>query len=209
MILYFRNRKMAKLNTENRKSLRNMLPETLEANGNALSLADPGRGSARDADAPPGCNFFYFYRPQQLREVNVFTSLFQEFCPRVGRVCVYPMHTPPGMHAPWTCTPPGHTPLGMHPPGHAHSPWWILREMQSMSEQYASYWNAFLSCSFQEKRLNNSFYAHLRSRGHIKGSKGALQIFLWLMVLCENGHFSQILHFCLHFGYDFKGLKMS
>ena len=45
-------------------------------------------------------------------------------------------------------------------------------------------------------------------RGHIRASKGTLQIFLWLMVLCENRHFSQILHFCLHFGCDFKGSKM-
>ena len=45
-------------------------------------------------------------------------------------------------------------------------------------------------------------------RGHIRASKSALQIFLWLIVLCENGHFSQILHFCLHFRCDFKGLKM-
>ena len=36
-------------------------------------------------------------------------------------------------------------------------------------------------------------------RGHIKASKGALQIILQLMVLCKNGHFSQILHFCLYF----------
>ena len=32
-------------------------------------------------------------------------------------------------------------------------------------------------------------------RGHIRTSKGAFKIFLWLMVVCENGHFSQILHF--------------
>ena len=32
-------------------------------------------------------------------------------------------------------------------------------------------------------------------RGHIRASKGALTIFLWLTVVCENGHFSQILHF--------------
>ena len=30
-------------------------------------------------------------------------------------------------------------------------------------------------------------------RGHIRASKGAVKIFLWLMVVCEN--FSQILHF--------------
>ena len=41
-----------------------------------------------------------------------------------------------------------------------------------------------------------------------RASKGALKFFQWLTVLCENGHFSQILHFCLHFGCDFKGLKM-
>ena len=32
-------------------------------------------------------------------------------------------------------------------------------------------------------------------RGHIRLSKGALKIFLWLTVVCENWHFSQILHF--------------
>ena len=32
-------------------------------------------------------------------------------------------------------------------------------------------------------------------RGHIRVSKGALKNFLWLMVVCENWHFSQILHF--------------
>ena len=26
-------------------------------------------------------------------------------------------------------------------------------------------------------------------------SKGALKFFLWLMVVCKNSHFSQILHF--------------
>ena len=46
-------------------------------------------------------------------------------------------------------------------------------------------------------------------RGHIRASKGTLQIFLWLMVLCENWHFSQILHFFLHFDCNFKGLKIS
>ena len=35
------------------------------------------------------------------------------------------------------------------------------------------------------------------SRGHIRASKGVLQIFLWLMVLCENWHFSEMLHFWL------------
>ena len=32
-------------------------------------------------------------------------------------------------------------------------------------------------------------------RGHIRTSKGAFKIFLRLMVVCENGHFSKILHF--------------
>ena len=32
-------------------------------------------------------------------------------------------------------------------------------------------------------------------RGHIRPSKGAFKIFLWLTVVCENRHFSQILHF--------------
>ena len=32
-------------------------------------------------------------------------------------------------------------------------------------------------------------------RGHIRASKGALQVFLWLTVVSENLHFSQILHF--------------
>ena len=32
-------------------------------------------------------------------------------------------------------------------------------------------------------------------RGHIRVSKSALKIFLWLTVVCENCHFSQILHF--------------
>ena len=32
-------------------------------------------------------------------------------------------------------------------------------------------------------------------RGHIRTSKGAFKIFLWLMVVCENRHFIQILHF--------------
>ena len=32
-------------------------------------------------------------------------------------------------------------------------------------------------------------------RGHIRASKGALKVFLWLTVVCENSHFSQILHF--------------
>ena len=32
-------------------------------------------------------------------------------------------------------------------------------------------------------------------RGHIRVSKSALKIFLWLTVVCENWHFSQILHF--------------
>ena len=32
-------------------------------------------------------------------------------------------------------------------------------------------------------------------RGHIRTSKGAFKNFLHLTVVCENGHFSQILHF--------------
>ena len=32
-------------------------------------------------------------------------------------------------------------------------------------------------------------------RGHIRVSMGTLKIFLWLTVVCENLHFSQILHF--------------
>ena len=32
-------------------------------------------------------------------------------------------------------------------------------------------------------------------RGHIRASMGALKVFLRLMVVCENRHFSQILHF--------------
>ena len=32
-------------------------------------------------------------------------------------------------------------------------------------------------------------------RGHIRVSKSALKFFLWLTVVCENGHFIQILHF--------------
>ena len=32
-------------------------------------------------------------------------------------------------------------------------------------------------------------------RGHIRAYMGALKVFLQLMVVCENGHFSQILHF--------------
>ena len=45
-------------------------------------------------------------------------------------------------------------------------------------------------------------------RGHIRAFKDALQMFLWLMVLCEIDIFSQILHFCLHFGCSFRGSKM-
>ena len=45
-------------------------------------------------------------------------------------------------------------------------------------------------------------------RGHIRVSKGALQSFLWLIVLCENSHFCRILHFCLHFSRNFDGSKM-
>ena len=32
-------------------------------------------------------------------------------------------------------------------------------------------------------------------RGHITASMGVLKVFLRLMVVCENSHFSQILHF--------------
>ena len=32
-------------------------------------------------------------------------------------------------------------------------------------------------------------------RGHIGASKGGFKIFLWLTVVCENRHFSSILHF--------------
>ena len=32
-------------------------------------------------------------------------------------------------------------------------------------------------------------------RGHIRASKGALKLFLWLVVVCKNLHFSQFLHF--------------
>ena len=32
-------------------------------------------------------------------------------------------------------------------------------------------------------------------RGHIRPSMGALKVFLRLTVVCENSHFSQILHF--------------
>ena len=32
-------------------------------------------------------------------------------------------------------------------------------------------------------------------RGHIRASMGALKVFLRLTVVCENRHFSQILHF--------------
>ena len=35
------------------------------------------------------------------------------------------------------------------------------------------------------------------SRGRLRASKDALQFFLQLTVLCENQHFSQILHFVL------------
>ena len=44
-------------------------------------------------------------------------------------------------------------------------------------------------------------------RGHIRGSKGALKIFLWLMVVCENWHLSQILHFVFISAVILKGRK--
>ena len=44
-------------------------------------------------------------------------------------------------------------------------------------------------------------------REHIRVSKGALQIFLRLMVLCENCHFNQILHFVFILAAISKGQK--
>ena len=43
--------------------------------------------------------------------------------------------------------------------------------------------------------------------GHIKASKGALQIFLWFTVLFENLCFSQILHFVFILAVISKGQK--
>ena len=43
-------------------------------------------------------------------------------------------------------------------------------------------------------------------RGHIRASKGTFQIFLWLMVLWQIGHLSNISHFGLHLRSNLKGL---
>ena len=45
-------------------------------------------------------------------------------------------------------------------------------------------------------------------RGHIRTSKDSLQISLWLMVYVKMDILVKFLHFCLHFGCNFKGLKM-
>ena len=44
-------------------------------------------------------------------------------------------------------------------------------------------------------------------RGYIRASKSALKIFLQLMVVCENCHFSQILHFVFILAVISKGHK--
>ena len=44
-------------------------------------------------------------------------------------------------------------------------------------------------------------------RGHIRVSKGALKKCLRLMVVCENRHFSQILHFVFILAAISKGRK--
>ena len=41
-------------------------------------------------------------------------------------------------------------------------------------------------------------------RGHIRPSMGALKFFLQLTVVCENLHFSQILHFFRWFKFTLK-----
>ena len=71
---------------------------------------------------------------------NIFSSVCQEFCPRVG--VPWQVH-PPGRYSlsPRQVHPPGQehpSPLGRYtPPGRYPPPW-------SMSRRYASYWNAFL-----------------------------------------------------------------
>ena len=44
-------------------------------------------------------------------------------------------------------------------------------------------------------------------RKHIRTSKGVLKNFLWLMVVCENCYFSQILHFVFILAAISKGHK--
>ena len=50
-------------------------------------------------------------------------------------------------------------------------------------------------------------YQLMICRGHIRASKDALQIFLWLTVLYENWHFSQMLHFVFILAAILKGHK--
>ena len=99
----------------------------------------------------------YLPAATKLGQGNIFTSVYQEFCPQGGSASVHAgIHHPPPTRT-------RHTPLGVDPPDQAHHPPPEEQtppipatppgadtppeadcSMRSTSGRYASYWNAFL-----------------------------------------------------------------
>ena len=96
----------------------------------------------------------------KLGQVNIFTSMCQEFCPRGGRVSASVhagIHTPPDQaDTPWTRqTPPPPDQADTHPPpGPGRPPREADSSIRSTSGRYASYWNAFL-LNLRSKKLTS------------------------------------------------------